>query len=145
MKYIIISIFIFIFSAVQPAKINAEARNGNSSRSDETHQSENNSRNTNEHEDENNRSNHDSGQDKNDKSSTEVVTEKTPSPVPTTTAPALKKGDANKDGKVDIVDFTDFWLVNYLKMLKGYVFGDFDDSGKVDGVDYVIWVKNFGK
>ncbi len=71
---------------------------------------------------------------------TETISD--PTPIPQTT---LKKGDANSDGKVDLLDFKDFWMVNYLKMLKGFSFGDFDNSGKVDGIDYVIWINNFGK
>lgn len=73
------------------------------------------------------------------------VTETIIEATPTQASQINKRGDANKDGKVDMVDFTDFWLANYLKMIKGFVFGDFDDSGKVDGIDYVIWLKNFGK
>lgn len=73
---------------------------------------------------------------------TETIIDATPTQIP---QPNIKKGDANSDGKVDMTDFKDFWLVNYLKAIKGFVFGDFDDSGKVDGVDYVIWLNNFGK
>ncbi len=71
---------------------------------------------------------------------TEVIVDTTPSP-----APSAKRGDANGDGKVDLTDFRDFWLINYRKAIKGFAFGDFDNSGKVDGIDYVIWLNNFGK
>lgn len=73
---------------------------------------------------------------------TEVIVDITPSPAPQVT---IKRGDANSDGKVDLIDFTDHWLLNYLKMVKGIIFGDFDNNGNVDGVDYVIWLNNFGK
>ena len=54
-------------------------------------------------------------------------------------------GDANKDGKVDGVDYV-IWLNNYNKSVNnGSVSGDFNLNGKVDGVDYVIWLNNYNQ
>jgi chitodextrinase/beta-glucosidase/6-phospho-beta-glucosidase/beta-galactosidase len=63
-------------------------------------------------------------------------------PVSITTAPlAVKPGDANGDGKVDITDLS--------ILLTGYgrpgLKGDFNHDGKVDVVDLSILLSNYGK
>ncbi len=55
-----------------------------------------------------------------------------------------KNGDANKDGKVDGLDYV-IWLINYNTQTSGGASkGDFDNNGRVDGLDYVIWLNNYG-
>lgn len=46
-----------------------------------------------------------------------------------------------------IVDGIDYivWVTNYGLDVSGSSKGDFDNNGKVDGIDYVIWLNNFGK
>lgn len=56
----------------------------------------------------------------------------TPTPSPFT---VIKKGDANKDNKVDGTDYT-IWL-------SGFLDADFNEDGKVDGVDYSLWLNNY--
>lgn len=52
-------------------------------------------------------------------------------------------GDANRDGKVDGVDYM-IWLNHYNQSTgNGISDGDFNKSGKVDGLDYVIWLNNY--
>jgi len=71
-------------------------------------------------------------------------------PITSTVAPTvvtppltLKPGDANKDGKVDGLDYV-VWLNNYNKTVTaGASVGDFDKNSKVDGLDYVIWLNNY--
>lgn len=43
------------------------------------------------------------------------------------------------------VDGLDYviWLNNYGQSKSGYMYGDFDQNGTVDGVDYVIWLNNY--
>ena len=55
---------------------------------------------------------------------------------------AVKPGDANGDGKVNIADYA-IWLTNYNKNLSGPTFGDFNSNGKIDGIDFIIWLKNY--
>jgi len=55
---------------------------------------------------------------------------------------AVKAGDANGDGLVNIADYA-IWLTNYNKNLSGPTYGDFNSNGKVDGIDFVIWLKNY--
>lgn len=56
---------------------------------------------------------------------------------------SVKPGDANKDNKVDGVDYA-VWLTHYNRSVSGPANGDFNNSGRVDGIDYVIWVNNYG-
>ena len=66
----------------------------------------------------------------------------TPANTPSVTG---KPGDANKDNKVDGLDYV-VWLNNYNKTVSnGSSSGDFNSSGKVDGLDYVIWLSNYAK
>jgi hypothetical protein len=51
------------------------------------------------------------------------------------------KGDANKDGKVDLVDFT-IWKKEYLLDGKPGM-ADFNKDGKVDLVDFTIWKSSY--
>jgi hypothetical protein len=61
-----------------------------------------------------------------------------------TTAPVLKTGDANGDGKVDGIDYV-IWLNNYgTSTTSGATKGDFNADGKVDGIDYAMWLNNYG-
>ncbi|KKS98302.1 MAG: hypothetical protein UV73_C0002G0016 [Candidatus Gottesmanbacteria bacterium GW2011_GWA2_43_14] len=54
-------------------------------------------------------------------------------------------GDANRDCKVDGIDYV-IWLKNYNKTVSdGRLSGDFNNNGKVDGLDYVIWLNNYNK
>lgn len=67
-----------------------------------------------------------------------------PTPIPT---PVVKLGDANNDGLVNEIDYNaPYWLSHYGQTVSGgMTVGDFNASGKVDGVDYVIWLTNYGK
>ena len=52
-------------------------------------------------------------------------------------------GDANYDGVVNEIDYTNYWLPNYNKTMSGGAsVGDFNNDGKVDGIDYVLWLEN---
>lgn len=66
----------------------------------------------------------------------------TATPLPTSTPPTGKTGDANGDNVVDGVDYI-VWLNYYGQSLTGVQYGDFDRSGRVDGVDYVLWLNNY--
>ncbi len=37
------------------------------------------------------------------------------------------------------------WLSYYLQSVRGFAKGDFNENGKVDGIDYMLWVNNYGK
>lgn len=50
----------------------------------------------------------------------------------------ITQADANGDNKTDLKDFT-IWNNHYAQNKKGKQYGDFDNSGKVDGRDYVLW------
>lgn len=64
------------------------------------------------------------------------------SPVPT---PTVKPGDANGDGLVNEADYQ--ILISFFKqtVTGGYSQGDFNADKRVDGIDYVIWLNNYGK
>lgn len=66
------------------------------------------------------------------------------SPTPTpTSAPVVKIGDANGDGKVDGADYTP-WVLHYGETTANKALdGDFNEDGRVDGVDYSIWLLNY--
>lgn len=67
----------------------------------------------------------------------------TTQPSPTSSCPRKGEGDANCDGKVDLLDF-EIWR----KELNGEATtkdSDFDSSGKVNLVDFEIWRKEFLK
>lgn len=51
-----------------------------------------------------------------------------------------KAGDANGDGKTDLVDFT-IWKKEYLARLIARA--DFNKDGKVDLVDFTVWKNNY--
>jgi hypothetical protein len=53
----------------------------------------------------------------------------------------IPRGDANKDGKVDGLDYN-IWSLNYL-MPGGYAEGNFNGDAVVDGLDYNIWSLNY--
>lgn len=62
--------------------------------------------------------------------------------VTVTTTPSQKLlGDANSDGRVDLVDFT-IWKSEYLRTLSTKR-ADFNKSGGVDLVDFSIWKKAY--
>jgi len=68
------------------------------------------------------------------------------SPAPTQNAtnpacPLKSKGDANCDGKIDLIDYE-----NWRKELIGEqlsLTADFNENGVIDSVDYATWKKNF--
>lgn len=62
-------------------------------------------------------------------------------PIPTPTVYVDKSGDANGDGKVNLVDF-DIWKKEYLKI---YITkkADFDKNGSVNLVDFSIWKRGY--
>lgn len=75
-----------------------------------------------------------------------VALEIKPSAASSEPTPVVKSGDANGDNTVNEIDYSQFWKPNYLKLnCGGVTCGDFDKSGKVDGVDYVVWLNNYGK
>lgn len=75
-----------------------------------------------------------------------VAIELKPGVVSSEPTPVVKSGDANGDNLVDETDYNSFWKPNYLKLNCGGVScGDFDKNGKVDGIDYVVWLNNYGK
>ncbi|CAN5309678.1 hypothetical protein BH10PAT1_BH10PAT1_5060 [soil metagenome] len=45
------------------------------------------------------------------------------------------------------IDNVDYtiWLNHFGQTLSGVINGDFNNNGKVDGIDYILWVINFGK
>jgi subtilisin family serine protease len=54
-------------------------------------------------------------------------------------------GDANKDFRVDGLDYS-VWLIHYDQTIPGGpTVGDFDNNGKVDGIDYVIWLSHYDR
>lgn len=81
-----------------------------------------------------------------------AVPTKTPSPVPSATpppsptlppTPTPRPGDANRDTRVDNLDYA-IWLANYYRSTtSGPAAGDFDVNGFVDGRDYTIWLVNY--
>lgn len=67
-----------------------------------------------------------------------------PLPTPTfTPTPTPRPGDANRDGKVDGLDYV-IWLNNYNQTTSNDARdGDFNEDGKVDGLDYVVQLNNY--
>lgn len=82
----------------------------------------------------------------------QAIPNRTPSPSPSPTSaatiaptpiPNVRTGDANNDGKVDMLDYN-VWYNNYLASgVMGYTYGDFDNNGRTDGIDYVKWLNNY--
>ncbi len=74
---------------------------------------------------------------------------RTPTINPTSSpTPAIKPGDANGDGVVNEIDYQNYWLTHYNPSIiqsGGRSIGDFNFDLKVDGLDYVIWLNNYGK
>src|SRR3989344_4781125 len=71
----------------------------------------------------------------------------TPTPLrtPTPTPAGELPGDANRDGRVDGVDYV-VWFNHYgTNVNNGPAGGDFARSGFVDGVDYVLWLNHYGQ
>lgn len=64
----------------------------------------------------------------------------TPAPTPT-----IKPGDANGDNLVNEADYQ--IMISFFKQMVtgGYSQGDFNADRWVDGVDYIIWLNNYGK
>ncbi len=65
-------------------------------------------------------------------------------PTPT---PSIKPGDANGDGAVNEIDYQNYWLTHYnpsITQSGGRSIGDFNSDSRVDGIDYVIWLNNYG-
>jgi hypothetical protein len=74
-----------------------------------------------------------------------------PTPTPTSTprptvspsifpSPSPNPADADGDGDADIDDFK-IWIGNYAKLLSGKSNGDFSLNGKVNLLDYGVWLK----
>jgi len=64
-----------------------------------------------------------------------------PSQVPTQTPTQVSVlGDANRDGKVDLVDFS-IWKSEYLGGMK--IKCDFNKDGSVNLVDFGIWKREY--
>jgi len=61
---------------------------------------------------------------------------------PTPTPPPGVPGDANSDGKVNVLDFA-VWVQNYGQNLSGAINGDFNNSGQVDMADFAVWINNY--
>jgi hypothetical protein len=62
--------------------------------------------------------------------------------------PLLSEGIKAGDGNTDgKVDGIDYiiWLSHYNTTASGVANGDYDNNGKVDGVDYIVWLTNYGK
>lgn len=61
-------------------------------------------------------------------------------------SPILKIGDANSSNTVDEADFN-IWKSSFLNLptALGYANGNFDNNSIVDGVDYMLWVNNYGR
>lgn len=54
----------------------------------------------------------------------------------------VSPADANVDGLVNIID-RDIWKDNYLKNIGGRKNADFNNDGKIDGIDYVMLWNNY--
>jgi len=72
-----------------------------------------------------------------------------PPPTPTQTPPS-PTASVGKPGDANgdgKVDGLDYviWLNHYGQNLSGATVGDFNSDGKVDGLDYVVWLNNYGK
>lgn len=65
------------------------------------------------------------------------------SPTPTPTAPAGIPGDANGDGKVDILDFN--IVVSHFGQTGGGILGDVNSDGTVNILDFGLVVSHFGQ
>lgn len=74
----------------------------------------------------------------------ETSTSATTTPPISTPTPIVKLGDTEPDGDVDNADF-DVWFTNKFMSLLGPTKGDFNGDNNVNGIDYVIWLINFGK
>lgn len=57
-------------------------------------------------------------------------------------ADLLLKGDANRDGIVNGLDYA-IWAQNYLSTTAPYTNGDFDGDGRVTGLDYALWAQYY--
>ncbi|OGM19966.1 hypothetical protein A2771_03135 [Candidatus Woesebacteria bacterium RIFCSPHIGHO2_01_FULL_38_26b] len=69
----------------------------------------------------------------------------TPTVNPSLTPSTRKAGDANNDGRVDLIDYV-IWLNHYSQNTNnGANDGDFNLDLKVDLIDYVVWLNNYGK
>lgn len=70
----------------------------------------------------------------------------TPTATPRPPSPTATAGKAGDANGDGRVDGVDYviWVNHYNQTVSGVVNGDFDGSGRVDGVDYVIWVNNYG-
>lgn len=69
------------------------------------------------------------------------VTPSQPTPTPIPTVYVIRFGDANGDGKVNLVDF-DIWKKEYLK-INITKKADFDKNGSVNLVDFDIWKSGY--
>lgn len=74
-----------------------------------------------------------------------------PTPIPSllptpSPSPLQKIGDANGDLLVNESDFS-IWKTSFLAKPSTYSSksGDFDNNSKVDGIDYMLWINNYGK
>lgn len=60
-------------------------------------------------------------------------------------SPITKIGDANADMFVNEQDYLAHWLLNYRKTLLGASYGDFNNDSVVSGIDYILWINNYGQ
>jgi endo-1,4-beta-mannosidase len=63
------------------------------------------------------------------------------------TKSSIKLGDANVDGKTNVIDYG-IWANHYAPLVTktgGPSIGDFDFSGIVDIKDFTLWISNYGK
>jgi hypothetical protein len=74
-----------------------------------------------------------------DKLKVEQISAPKITPTPTPDVP----GDGDGDGVVNIDDYV-IWFNNYQEVLGGNNYGDYYPDDFIDGLDYVIWLTNFG-
>lgn len=73
-----------------------------------------------------------------DSNLTPTPTQTQTSPTPTPSLP----GDGNNDRLVDGKDFI-IWLIHFGQNLSGANNGDYNDTGKVEIGDYLVWINNY--
>ena len=66
----------------------------------------------------------------------------TPPPITPTPTPSGNPADTDGDGDADIDDFK-LWINNYSKILTGKTNGDFTNNGKINLLDYGVWLNYY--
>lgn len=64
-------------------------------------------------------------------------------PIGAVFCPTEKKGDANKDGKADLVDFTIWKKESMLRVEGPDASADFDGNGQVNSADFLVWRSSY--